>query len=269
MGWLQRLRTALNETSALAEHNTAEGSTGERTTGRPTSSNGASSMHLNWEALPAGAQAVSVDLTIVTPPTTTDLYFWALQASFCSGTTSHGGAHLGLQHISGYPNHCAVNWGGYKNRGGELAGTESALSSSRNNVNTRDYHWEAGRAYRLEIAKAGDGGWRGSVIDVAANERTVVRELACAGSELAHVVMWSEVFAPCDAPSVTVRWSNPTAHIGAMNGELWSPDEMRISYQTVDNGGCSNTASTRDSDGSGALLQVTNTARPNQHGATI
>lgn len=213
--------------------------------------------------------AVSVDLTIVDPPTTNDLYFWAMQASFTSGARSHGAGHLGLQHISGYPNNAAVNWGGYHDGGGELAGTESALPSSRGNVNTRDYNWQPGKTYRLEIAKVADGAWQGAVTDVAANQRTTIRDLACPGSELRHIVMWSEVFAPCDAPSVAVEWSNPTAYVGAIDGEPWTPNRMRISYQRVDDGGCSNTMSERGSAGSATYIQRTNSQRSNAHGQEL
>ena len=271
MSWRDRLRAALN----------APSTTSERTTGKPTSSNGASSLHLNWSPVPPNVHAVSIDLTIVEPPTTNDLYFWAMQASFTSGNHSHGAGHIGLQHISGYPNNAAVNWGGYHDGGGELAGTESPLPSSRGNVNTRDYHWRAGTSYRLEIAKIGaddlghqpaastDSSWRGSVIDLASNERTLIRELKCPGTELRHIVMWSEVFAACDAPPVSVRWSNPTAYVGATNSETWTPGRMHISYQRVEDGGCSNTVSMRDPEHQAALIQRTNSARSNRRGDVI
>ena len=53
------------------------------------------------------------------------------------------------------------------------------------------------------------GRWRGEVTDLGSGAVTVVRELLCPGTALADPVVWSEVFAPCDAPGTAVRWSDP------------------------------------------------------------
>ncbi|HKX72170.1 MAG TPA: hypothetical protein VJM75_13115 [Acidimicrobiales bacterium] len=43
-----------------------------------------------------------------------DLYFWALQASFIDSAERHcGGGHVGLQWRRHHPGSRAVNWGGY------------------------------------------------------------------------------------------------------------------------------------------------------------
>src|SRR5690349_12962684 len=95
-----------------------------RTTGFPTSSNRASSMHLWWTPAPPPATEVSVVLEIVEPPAVPHLYFWALQASFVDRGRRIGGAHLGLQWYDRHPGGTAVNWGGYRDGGGELRSEE-------------------------------------------------------------------------------------------------------------------------------------------------
>src|SRR5436190_306010 len=96
--------------------------TRERVRGRATSSNRASSMHLWWEPGPRSLREVAVTLEVVEPPVVDELYFWALQVSFVDGDRHVGGAHLGLQWYSPHPGSTAVNWGGYRDAGGELDG---------------------------------------------------------------------------------------------------------------------------------------------------
>lgn len=255
MSFFDNLRSVLRQTL------TAPGEA--RTTGLPTSSNGASSMHLHWRGVPRGVRAVEVDLELTVAPATPHLRFWALQASFVDGASSHGAGHLGLQWIGGYPGHTAVNWGGYRNGGGELSGSESALPSARSNANTRNYKWEPGSVYGLRIDE-GSIGWRGSIIDRRTGQTTVVRELACPGSELEHIVMWSEIFAPCDAAPLTVAWSNASAITNSGSVPITS---FSVSYQSVANGGCSNTNVSVASDG--RVIQTSNTHRTNPTGSVI
>jgi hypothetical protein len=141
-----------------------------------------------------------------------------------------------------------VNWGGYRDGGGELDGELSALPSAPGNPNTRDFTWRPRTPYRLHISGEGDGWWTGSVTDLTTGERTVVRRLHGGGTVLADPMVWSEVFARCDDPSVVVRWSDLSP----------VPRRLRPSYQAVDDGGCTNTTSRRDSD---AYLQITNADR--------
>lgn len=226
-----------------------------RIRGYPTSSNGASSLHLAWDA-PA-AREVSAVLEIVHPPTVDDLYFWALQASFVDRGRRVGGAHLGLQWYSRHPGSTAVNWGGYRDgaslRGSnvsrELAGEPSPLPSATGNPNTRDFPWHPNRRYRLRIHGEGDGWWTGEVTDLTTDVTTVVRRLDGGGTALASPVVWSEVFARCDAPSTTVRWSDLSPRPAT---------KLRQSYQSHVDGGCANTASIPDGNG---WLQVTNQTR--------
>ena len=220
----------------------------ERTRGFPTSSNRASSLHLVWDPPPAPLLEVSAVLEVVEPPIVPHLYFWALQASFVDRGRRVGGAHLGLQWYDRHPGSTAVNWGGYRDGAGELDGEASPLPSATGNPNTRDYPWMPRRPYRLRIAGDGDGWWTGEVTDLATGEVTVVRRLHGGGTALASPVVWSEVFARCDDPRVTVRWSQLSP----------PPATLRVSYQSHVDGGCANTDSRRDGD---AWLQITNTTR--------
>ena len=136
--------------------------------------------------------------------------------------------------------------------GMELDGDESTLPSAPGNPNTRDFAWLPRTPYRLRISGDGDGWWEGSVTDLRTEETTVVRRLRGGGDALANPMVWSEVFARCDAPTVVVRWSDFSPR----------PEQLRSSYQSHADGGCTNTTSRREGD---AYLQITNTDR--QHHA--
>jgi hypothetical protein len=247
------------------------------TAGRPRSSNGASSTHLRWR-LPAGSWAAAeVTLEVVEPPTQPHLYFWALQASFADGGRRHGGAHLGLQWFHAHPGSTAVNWGGYGADGRELDGSVSSLPSAPGNANTRDFAWRSATPYQLRIERADTGGWRGSVTDLTSNERTDVRDLWAPGAELTDVMMWSEVFAPCDGEPTAVRWSAPV--VETADGTRTAIDAVITSYQSVAEGGCvtSNSSLVRlssvdgddRSQGRSAVEQRTATVRHTPPGATM
>lgn len=205
-------------------------------------------MHLWWEPAPPEARDVSVVLEVVEPPSVPHLYFWALQVSFVDRGRRLGGAHLGLQWYDRHPGSTAVNWGGYRDGAGELDGEPSPLPSATGNPNTRDFPWQPHRPYRLRIHGDGDGWWTGSVTDLTTGETTTVRHLHGGGTGLARPVVWSEVFARCDDPRVTVRWTQPTP----------APVRFRPTYQSHADGGCANTTSRRDGDG---WVQITNVDR--------
>lgn len=212
-------------------------------------------------------RAVSAVLEIVRGPSTPSLYFWAMQASFRRGGVRRGAGHLGLQHHPSYPGAGAVNWGGYHDPasgGGILDGTGSALSSTLGNANTFDYRWAVGRRYRLEIALAGPGRWRGSITDLESGARTVVRELFVDADHLVEPMVWSEVFADCDAEPVEIRWSSLAA--ASINGEFFEPTAVTLSYQRESDGGCSNTSTTV---ADGWLTQRTSSERQHEHGARL
>lgn len=235
-----------------------------RTTGYPPSANRASAFHLRWGGLPAGTALVEVAATleVVVAPAVPELYFWALQASFATATNPRvGAAHLGLQWYPPHPGSTAVNWGGYDQAtGGVLAGSESAFPSATGNPNTRDYAWQPGRRYRLTIGPGGaPGWWRGAIDGVA------VRELRGGGDRLTDPVVWAEVFARCDDPPATVRWSDFAARTAG--GGIVEPDRVTVTYHPTADGGCDNT--TVVAAGPGALLQTTGTDRLVPPGAVL
>jgi hypothetical protein len=236
-----------------------------RTEGRPPSANGASSFHLMWD-IPGGRPIVEVGATIVVTelPSVDRLYFWALQVGFMVGGRTVGGAHLGLQFHPAYPNKTAANWGGYDEFGSELSGSVSPLPSTLGNANTRDYEWEADKPYRLRIHRSPDRGWRGSITDLSTGVTTAVRDLWVEGDRLAAPMVWSEVFADCDHPSAEVAWSGLEAIDD--RGESIEPRAVRVNYQTLAEGGCSNTNSEVTP---GGLLQRTNTERLTIQGSMI
>jgi hypothetical protein len=193
------------------------------------------SFHLYWD-LATPAREVLVTLVVHEPPSVDRLYFWALQASFLSGSGSHGAGHLGLQWNPRYPGNKAVNWGGYDTQGAVLPGSVSPLPSTPRDPNTRDFPWLPNRAYRLRIHPSPEVGWRGEVTDVETGVMSVVRDLHVGGDHLGRMVVWSELFCDCSDPRSVVAWSEPIA-IG-LHGEHLTPRAFRVNYKTD---GCPNT----------------------------
>ncbi len=225
-------------------------------------------MHLFWEVPPVPLAEVSADLEILEPPTVGKLYFWALQVNFVSSSgADRGGAHTGLQHHPAYPGGGAVNWGGYHPAGGgELDGSVSELPSTLGNINTRDYRWQPGKVYRFKVFAADAGQWRATVTDTSTGVETVIRDLLVDADHLVRPMVWSEVFADCDHPSVTVRWSNLQA-VQSSGGTVRALS-VRTNYQSHGDGGCANTSSTVDPAARG-FLQQTNVHRPTGGGAIL
>jgi hypothetical protein len=212
--------------------------TGGRVRGYPTSSNRASSFHLHW--LPREVLSeVAVTLEIAVKPAVADLFFWALQASFTGPAGISGGAHLGLQWHPSYPGSRAVNWGGYAKDGSILEGTDSPLPSALGNVNTRDYRWDPEQRYRLRIRADEPGWWAGEVTGLDTGTTTTVRTLRSDGEGLTLPIVWSEVFARCDAPTAVAVWSDPAGKL--LDGTEWRPQSYSVTYQREEDGGCSNT----------------------------
>ena len=220
----------------------------------------ASSFHLWWQ-LDGAEPLVEVRAVceVLVPPTVDRLYFWALKVGFSDGRTGHGGAHTGLQwHSRSRRAGRAVNWGGYhdaRDGGGELPGSRPRLPALNPQGNTARYRWEPGRPYRFSVTRS-DAGWRADVTDVSSGDTTVIRDLHAGGRYLVSPVVWSEVFAGCDDPSVTVRWSGLEAVTAS--GAVIRPRTATVTYQARQAGGCGNTTVGSDDLG---LLQVTNTTR--------
>jgi hypothetical protein len=191
------------------------------------------SFHLSWDlALPA--REVAVTLEVLEPPSVDRVYFWAVQASFLDGSGSHGAGHLGLQWNPRFPDHKAINWGGYDPPGAILSGSDSLLPSTPADRNTRDFPWQPGRRYRLRIHPSPEFGWRGEVTDLETGTTTVVRDLHAGGDHLGRVVVWTELFCQCSDPKSA--WSEPAAT--GLGGELLVPRALRVNYQAD---GCPNT----------------------------
>ena len=76
-------------------------------------------------------------------------------------------------------------------------------------------------------------------------------------------MVWSEVFARCEHPSASVRWTAPEVRIGG----AWRPVEAAaVSYQRRADGGCDNTNAHVDDLG---LVQTTAVERIVRHGDVL
>jgi hypothetical protein len=217
---------------------------------QPCDPHGASSFHLRW-AVPRGTRALVeawATLEILEAPQVADTYFWALQATFDDNGRACGGAHAG-------PNGAILN------------GSVSSLPSENGDPNTRDYAWEAGVPYRIHIRRSpgGNVGWRTEITDLATNECVIVRDLVASGDHVKDLVVWTEVFAPCHAPRVRVRWSDLGGR--SADGELVEVDEVIANYESVPAGHCANTNSEPAPDG--GIWQSTNSERLTKQGAHL
>ncbi len=227
----------------------------------------ASSFHLWWR-LPTQEPLVQATAVceVLVAPSVDHLYFWAMQVGFHDGNGGRGGAHVGLQWHGRAPHRRAVNWGGYRDAtdgGGEFAGSASRLVPLNPSGNTLRYPWEPLRPYRFHVSRAQEG-WRAEVTDVQSGETSVIRDLYAPGRYLSDPVVWSEVFAYCHDPSVTVRWSGLEAMTAS--GSMVKPDATTVTYQSEEDGGCENTSVSVDDVG---LLQITNAQRTTPPGTVI
>ncbi len=100
--------------------------------------------------------------------------------------------------------------------------------------------------------------------DLSEGSRVVVRDLNGGGSELERPMVWAEVFAPCEAPSVTVRWTD--LEVAPAPGQWRRIGVVRTSYQDYTAGGCTNTNSAALGAG---LIQTSNAVRSTAHDAEI
>lgn len=253
--WTGAVEEASGRWSRLTRWGSARLAGRIRVRGQPPSANRASSFHLLWD-VPTSEPLIeaSVSLTVPVLPRVSRLYFWALQVSFSGGA----GAHLGLQWGADVPRGLRhVNWGGYGASGAELSGGISELPSSFDNPNTHDFDWEPGRPYRLRISRAA-GGWAGWI------DNTMIRCLDAPGETLQNPMVWSEVFADCDHPSVSVRWSG--LELVTRSSRHVPVTSAVAMYQSRQDGGCDNTTS--ESEGH-AFVQTTNVPRSTPRGARL
>ena len=229
---------------------------------------GPTSAHLWFEGVPSGPwRSVSATLQIITEPSASHLHFWALQASFTdAGGAAFGAAHTGLQWNPRHPGGRAANWGGYARTADTstvLDGTRSTLPGIPGDENTRSFSWTAGVGYQFTISR-GERGWRSTVVDTSTGERTVIRELFAGGDRLSGFVVWMEIFAPCDAPTTLVRWSD-LAVADEARGAQHQVRSLRTSFPDV-SGACTNNDSRVDDSG---WLQLTNDRRTSRTATTL
>ena len=205
--------------------------TSGRTQGRPTSSNGASSVHLTWLGGRSASGDVSATVEVLKLASISDLVFWALDVSFSDGERMTGIAHVGLQQIDG---DTAVNWGGYDANGVVLPSL-SDLPTFRGYPGTHAYAWSTEVRYRLRVFREGKGWWGADVTDLATGTTTKIGSVLGGGDRLVDPSVWTESFARCETTS-EARWSElrPT------------PAEVQVSYQSFDDGGCTNTDAQAD-----------------------
>ena len=262
MGWTERLRSLLPSGPGAFDG----------LTGPPPSGNGASSFHLFWDLPPGHWVGAECTIELVEAPAVSKLYFWAMQVGFAEGGRGCGAGHIGPQWFSVRPGRAAINWGGYGADGRELDGSISPLPATNGNVNTRDFAWQPGRPYRLRVLPASVPAagrltaWRGSVTDLATGEETMIRDLYAPGDRIESPMVWSEVFAACDDPPATARWSD-LAVIGVDGGRT-PVGAASVNYQAIADGGCLNTTIEVDRDGA-AFLQRTATPRSTPQGARL
>ncbi|MEO5842477.1 MAG: hypothetical protein ABIQ73_03000 [Acidimicrobiales bacterium] len=235
-----------------------------RVEGRPPSGNGASSFHLFWQ-MPAHPPLVEVSATfeLLDEPAQERLYFWALQAGFADASGGYGGAHFGFQWHPQYPAKRAVCWGGYAHVGGELDGGPTTFPSIDGNPNVCAYPWTTGQRWTWRIRRVSDGVWRAELDDPNTGETVPIRDLWCRGDRLVDPMVWSEVFAHCDDPSVHVRWSELATRTAT---DAILPFAVSVNYQSYADGGCTNTNSFVDGFG---FVQATNTERVTAQGAIL
>lgn len=228
----------------------------------------ASSFHATWNTDFGDEDGLvisaSVDLTVLVEPQVDDLYFWALQCSFYDDEgTLYGGAHTGLQWNSSHPDNKAVNWGGYDTDQVELSGSESEFPSTPGNDNTRDYEWTVGETYTFVIELENIGI---ATVATATVNGELIRGLFLPPevNRIGDLIMWSEVFAQCSDPSVTVKWTNMT--VTDVNEVEYEETEFKLNYQAEENNGCLNT---NTFEYNRSIRQQTNTTRTNPQDAIL
>ena len=225
----------------------------------------ASSFHLFWQLPPhEPMREVSATFELLDEPAHDRLYFWALQAGFADAGGAHGGAHFGFQWHPEYPGMRAVCWGGYANVGGELDGGPTTFPSIDGNTNVCMYRWTTGQRWTWRIRRVGDGGvWRAEFDDPNTGQTVPIRDLWCRGDRLVDPMVWSEVFARCDAQGVRVRWTDFAARTDT---NTISPVAVSVNYQSYADGGCTNTNVFAEDLG---IVQATNTERVTPQGARL
>ena len=124
------------------------------------------------------------------------------------------------------------------------------MPSATGNANTRYLSWQPGQPYTLTIERAAGGGWA----ETADGLR--IRTLEAGGDRLDTLMVWSEVFARCDAPPVAVRWSG--FRTTTMQGRTVTPVAVHVNYQRRAQGAATTQTALVKGD---AVRQITGTKR--------
>jgi hypothetical protein len=226
-----------------------------------------------WRLPPNIGPVVSVWVTfqLTVEPSTEDLYFWALQASFTDEAKhDFGAAHTGLQWNFRHPHGRAANWGGYpaehSNWKKNFAGSANTLPGFKDDPNTRHFRWTTGTPYRLTISAAPEQGWRASVIDLDTMEHTVLRDLFAEGDRLEDICVWTEWFCSCDAPTVEATWTE--FRVLTVDGQTHVPDAMFLNHPS--DGNCTNVGHrVIHTEPELEIAQIMNTTRELPHGTVL
>ena len=124
----------------------------------------------------------------------------------------------------------------HESGGGELEGSTFLLPGMAGSQNTQSYPWQSGRPYRLRVFPSPHitQAWRAEVTDLSSGKATPIRDLYTDGDSLAMPMVWTESFADCAAPPVTVRWS----HLRAVDstGRILTPHSLLVNYQGWERG---------------------------------
>ncbi len=218
-----------------------------------------SSFHAWWQGLPnVPIVSCAAKLNIGEIPTDDQLYFWAMQMTICdSRGVGRGGMHTGLQHNPRFTQtgSRAVNWGGYvEGTNTVLRGTDPSLPFFAGDPNTAGFAWEPNRNYWLRVYRDAHG-WVADITDLVTRHTTMIRRVFCDGDRLTNILVWAEIFAPCDHTPTSAKWSDFT--VQTSDGSLYHPTFVRLTFP----GPCGNTNIAVD--GNGVVLQssVVRTAR--------
>jgi hypothetical protein len=105
--------------------------------------------------------------------------------------------------------------------------------------------------------------WRAELDDPNTGATVAIRDLWCRGDRLVDPMVWSEVFAHCDDPTVRVRWTDFSARTASTTV---TPVAVSVNYQSYADGGCTNTDAFDDGVG---IVQATRSERVTPQGTRL
>jgi hypothetical protein len=183
-----------------------------------------------WPAAAAGSSSLAWDLAVLRDPGPTT-YFWAHSWCFEGGDVGYLGLQAHDRRDDGSAGKLAVFSVWSAVGCGDNPGCHAGVEGTPFWTCRLAYEWQAGRAYRLRVARTRPGWWHASVTDLGDGVETTVGgirvpaswgglDLSARGSS-----MWMEFYAAnapggvaaCDlVPHATVRFGAPVAGGGAV-----------------------------------------------------